>query len=380
MRSMLTALCAALTTATLSASAVAQDFSSASQMSHAAAAFLATLDAEQRALAATASLDDDETRDAWSNLPAAMVPRDGVAVGDLSDAQRVALHALLASSLSAQGYTKAAQVMWVDDLLHDMGQGMMESIRAQAGEQAAAGFAPIAESWSTMNYWVKVYGDPADARWAWVLSGHHLALSFTVVDGRLAFTPMFFGAEPEIVETGRHAGWRVLPQEAQRGLELMQSLDPEQRARALLSEDVDSAVFIGASRKGLEGEPAGLPASALSTDQQALLWALIQEYVGNVDHDAANEALAAIGAAGLDSLTFSWMGPSESARQRYFYRLHGPTLLIDYMRERGVGGASGNHIHTIVRDPRNDYGEDWLERHYDEAHARGDGPPPGRDE
>jgi hypothetical protein len=375
MRHLTFVLASAIAALALPAAALGQDPSTASQMSAAAATFLDTLSDEQRALAATASLDDDETRDAWSNLPAAMVPRDGVAVGDLSDAQRVALHALLASSLSAQGYTKAAQVMWVDDLLHDMGQGMMESIRAQAGEQAAAGFAPIAESWSTMNYWVKVYGDPADARWAWVLNGHHLALSFTVVDGRLAFTPMFFGAEPEIVETGRHAGWRVLPQEASRGLELMQSLDPEQRAQALLSEEVDPAAFIGAGRKGAQGEPAGLPASALNADQQVLLWALIQEYVGNVDHDAANEALAAIGAAGLDSLTFSWMGPSESARQRYFYRLHGPTLLIDYMREPGVGVPEGNHIHTIVRDPRNDYGEDWLARHYDEAHARGDGPP-----
>jgi hypothetical protein len=341
------------------------DPSSATQMARATEAFLATLDADQRTLA-TAALDDDATRDAWSNLPAAIVPRAGLRAGDMSEESRVALHAMLSSSLSAQGYLKAAGIMWVDDVLN-----------AQRGPGAPGG-RNFDVGWSTENYWVTVWGDPADARWAWGINGHHFAASFTVVDGRLSFTPMFLGAEPEIVETGRHAGWRVLPQEAQRGLELMQSLDDEQRALALLSENVDSAAFIGAGRKGREGEPQGLPGDALDTEQQALLWALIEEYVRNADHDAAAPALEAIRADGLGAIRFSWMGPYAGARDRYFYRVHGPSILIDYMREPGAGGGGSNHIHSIVRDPRNDYGEDWLERHYDEAHARGDGPPPGR--
>ena len=46
-------------------------------------------------------------------------------------------------------------------------------------------------------------------------------------------------------------------------------------------------------------------------------------------------------------------------------------ILIEYIRERGVGGDQGaaNHIHSIVRDPSNDYGEDWLELHYQEHHS-----------
>lgn len=370
MRRLTTVLTSSALALALAATGQAQDSSSVAQMSTAAEAFLDTLSEEQRALASTASLDDDETRDAWSNLPAAMVPRDGTATRDLGDEQRIALHGLLAASLSAQGYMKAAQIMWVDDLLHEMGEDMQAGIRANAGDEAADRFAPIAESWSTLNYWVKIYGDPGADRWAWVLNGHHLALSFTVVDGRLAFTPMFLGAEPEVVEAGRHAGWRVMPQEAQRGLELMQSLDEGQRATALLSQTVDAQAFIGAGRKDQQGEPRGIAGDALSAEQQELLWALVEEYVRNVDHDAADEALERIRADGLAALRFSWMGPSETARDRYYYRVHGPSILIDYMREPGVGGASGNHIHTIVRDPSNDYGEDWLQRHYDEAHAR----------
>jgi len=63
------------------------------------------------------------------------------------------------------------------------------------------------------------------------------------------------------------------------------------------------------------------------------------------------------------------MGPTDQFDARYYYRIHGPSILIEYAREKEVGGAegAGNHIHTIVRDPSNDYGEDWLGRHYEEV-------------
>ena len=55
-------------------------------------------------------------------------------------------------------------------------------------------------------------------------------------------------------------------------------------------------------------------------------------------------------------------------RQRHYYRVHGPSVLIEYTIERGVGGDAANHVHSIVRDPGNDYGEDWLGHHYKESH------------
>ena len=85
--------------------------------------------------------------------------------------------------------------------------------------------------------------------------------------------------------------------------------------------------------------------------------------------------MAAIRADGLEEIYFAWMGPAESPSDRYFYRVHGPSVLIDYMREPGVGVPAGNHIHSIVRDPSNDYGEAWLDRHYEEHHAPSFGPP-----
>ena len=86
--------------------------------------------------------------------------------------------------------------------------------------------AELVESWTSENYWVSFYGTPeVGATWGWQLSGHHLAANFTVVDSRLSITPLFLGAEPNEVQAGIEAGWRVLSHEAERGFELLQALD-----------------------------------------------------------------------------------------------------------------------------------------------------------
>jgi hypothetical protein len=62
-----------------------------------------------------------------------------------------------------------------------------------------------------------MFGKPGSARWGWIISGHHLAANFTVVDGRVAFTPLSVGAAPQTVEEGPYADWRVLDHEIVRG-------------------------------------------------------------------------------------------------------------------------------------------------------------------
>ena len=60
--------------------------------------------------------------------------------------------------------------------------------------------------------------------------------------------------------------------------------------------------------------------------------------------------------AGLAETWFAWSGPTTAGSASYF-RIQGPTLLIEYspQRMRG-GGLDPTHIHTIYRDPTNDYG------------------------
>jgi hypothetical protein len=83
--------------------------------------------------------------------------------------------------------------------------------------------------------------------------------------------------------------------------------------------------------------------------------------VRNAEFDAADAQLRAIGEAGWDALWFSWRGPVKPDG-RFYYRVHGPRLLIEYNR------VDENHDHSIARDPLNDYGADWLGQHLQEHH------------
>ena len=48
---------------------------------------------------------------------------------------------------------------------------------------------------------------------------------------------------------------------------------------------------------------------------------------------------------------FAWSGPTTNGGASY-YRIQGPTLVIEYAPQQG----NIDHIHTIYRDPTNDYG------------------------
>ena len=62
----------------------------------------------------------DSARTQWSNFPAGASPRPGVALGDLSESQRVLLHDLLRASTSSQGYHKLTGAIRAEQALHDI--------------------------------------------------------------------------------------------------------------------------------------------------------------------------------------------------------------------------------------------------------------------
>jgi hypothetical protein len=215
------------------------------------------------------------------------------------------------------------------------------------------------------HYAVAIFGEPGAAQWGWKLAGHHAAANFTVSGRRVGFTPTFLGSSPRIIPAGPYAGMMALPKEGDRGIVLMESLTPAQREKALLSEELADGIFSGPGRQNSLESYEGLPAGDLDADQQRLLRVLVEEYVRNAEVDAADAQLAAIEAAGWEALWFSWRGPVD-ATGRFYYRVHGPRLLIEYNR------VDQNHDHSIVRDPRNDYGADWLGQHLEEHHPTGE--------
>jgi hypothetical protein len=73
-----------------------------------------------------------------------------------------------------------------------------------------------------------------------------------------------------------------------------------------------------------------------------------------------------IKAEGLDKLHFAWAGSQKNELgQPHYYRIQSPQFLIEYDNVQN----DANHVHTVVRDLSNDFGEDVLGHHYIRDHS-----------
>jgi len=71
-----------------------------------------------------------------------------------------------------------------------------------------------------------------------------------------------------------------------------------------------------------------------------------------------NEVEALLREHGFEKVYFAWAGGLEVG-QKHYYRVHGPTFLIEYDNSQN----DGNHIHSIWRDLERDFGGDLLRKH-----------------
>jgi Protein of unknown function (DUF3500) len=92
--------------------------------------------------------------------------------------------------------------------------------------------------------------------------------------------------------------------------------------------------------------------------------------VRNADFDAAEAQLALVQQTWSDT-HFAWIGDADPTG-RFYFRVHGPRLLIEYDAVDPLA-SGGGHVHALTRDPVNDYGMDWLGLHYTEQAGGGGG-------
>jgi hypothetical protein len=210
-------------------------------------------------------------------------------------------------------------------------------------------------------YFVTLFGQPGDARWGWRVEGHHLSLNFTVgTDQVLGVTPSFYGANPAQILSGPRKGLRVLGGEEDLARKLVTSFNDDQRTLAVITNVAPRDIITGANRKAQTLEPMGIAAAKLQKSQQDMLFAVVKEYVFRYRNELAEADLKAIREAGAAKIYFAWAGGLEPG-QGHYYRIQGPTFLLEYDNTQD----KANHIHSVWRDLRNDFGEDVLRQHYD---------------
>jgi hypothetical protein len=313
---------------------------SPSLMAEAANRWLASLTPEQRAKA-TFTFEDDERLN-WHFIP---IERKGLPLREMTPAQKHLASALLSAGLSQQGYIKAETVMSLEEVLRLLEKG--------TGPER-----------DPEKYFVLIFGEPsATGTWGYRVEGHHLSQNYAVVNGRVAGSPSFFGANPAEVREGPRKGLRALAAEEDLGREVIQSLDAEHRQLAVVSVEAYKDILTMADRQAaLKGQPSGLPASKMNPKQFALLTALLEDYARNMPEQIAQSREEQIRKAGKD-IYFAWAGGVEKG-QPHYYRVQTPAILIEYDDTQN----NANHIHSVWRDFNGDFGEDLLKIHYQSSH------------
>jgi len=303
-------------------------------MAKAADAFLAALDPARRAKAAL-PFHSAERLD-WHFVPR---DRQGAPLKQMSADERRAALALLRSGLSARGFTKVDTILHLEEVLF--------AIEGSAMRDPGL-------------YYFTVFGRPSDkGAWGWRYEGHHVSLNWTVLDGRVVGSaPQFLGANPADVRDGSQKGTRALAAEEDLGRAFVKSLAAPQRSEAVVSADAPRDILTGASREAAIQEDRGLAYARLSQEQQGLLLSLIQEYASTQPLAVAQARLARV-KADLPGVKFAWMGGLEKG-QGHYYRIQGATFLIEY--DNTQNGA--NHVHSVWRDFKGDWGKDLLAEHY----------------
>ena len=300
--------------------------------------YLAALRPASRARATFAF--SDPARGDWHFVPR---ERRGLALGAMDDAERRATHALLRAALTPRGYGRALGVIELESVLRE--------IESNPGRDPGL-------------YHVSVFGEPAGAGpWSLRFEGHHLALNFTGVSrGGIAPTPLFLGSNPGEVLDGPRAGFKLLAPHEERARELVRSLSPPQRRKAVISETAPADVLFGPGRAVEPPEREGIAFAELDPEQLALARALVAEFEGDVAGGgrAAGEVPSA---SELASTRFAWAGGLEPG-QGHYWRIAGPRDVFEY--DNTQNGA--NHVHALWRDRANDLAAAWLARHHAAEH------------
>jgi hypothetical protein len=304
-----------------------------------AQAVLATLDAPGKAKVQFPFEGPQKTR--WSNLPSPMFERRGLRMGDLTAAQKAAVMNLLAAALSKEGYQKVIEIMRGDEVLRTTGGGR--------GGRGGPGAGP---AFGEAEYYLAFLGTPsATAPWMLQFGGHHLAINLTLAGSRATMAPSLPAAQPaSYTFEGRTV--RPLGRENDKAFALVNALDATQKRQAILTHTVSDLV-LGPGQDGRTIQPEGIRVSSLSSAQQAMLLDIAREWAGIMTDSFGEPRMAEIRSRLADTW-FAWSGPTTNGSAAYF-RIQGPTLVIEYAPQGSI-----DHIHTIYRDPTNDYGAQFA--------------------
>ncbi len=308
-----------------------------------ASAFLATLSSTQQT-AVQLPWDLASAR-RWSNLPAALVARNGLAWSALNATQQAAADGVVRAALSSAGNTLWSDMRAADNYLSVNGGG------ATYGEG---------------NYYIAFLGTPsATGFWVLQLTGHHLTYNLAFNGNTKSPTPLFLAVEPKGSFTLNGVSYD--PMQAQRTAVADLAITLSAYPAALLGGTYSDLLFGANGGGGIDGTyPKAYPSgtsgrgvaySSLSPTDQAKVQTLIRAYVNTQAPEYANDVLAAyLSDTALASTYVAYAGAGNTTSTGSYFRIDGPRVWIEFSVQRSIVIGNDIHYHTIWRDKTGDFG------------------------
>jgi hypothetical protein len=296
---------------------------------------------------------ETEERRNWFFVP---IERKGLPLMEMDELQRDAALKLIKASTSESAGKTTLSIMQLEVILKQIEKLAPENNRRHPGK-----------------FYFSVFGTPdAQKLWGWRIEGHHISLNFSSENGKIiSGTPLFLGSNPAIVPEGYpEAGKQLIKQEEILGLDLLHSFTDEQLKKVIISDKPPVEILSSNTAHFLKSDSlkTGISFTEMTKSQQQKLVGLISFYVERYPFGFAHEFMQKIEKAGLDKLVFTWMGAKEAkiGNGGHYYRIQNPVLFIEYDNTQN----NANHVHTVIRDLTNDFGEDLLRKHYAEEHKK----------
>lgn len=294
-------------------------------------AFLGTLSTSQQS-SVIYSLTSSNATDYWSNLPAAMATRHGMALSSMTTDQKTAAMALINGALTSSGQTYVTNILAADDYLNANGGG---------------------STYGSGNYYVSFLGTPSTTG-AWILefTGHHYTYLYSInsSNSAVSLTPNFVGVEP-VSFTSNGSTIQAMASRQQALLAMLDGLSSTELASAEITGISD--LVVGPQEDGNFPSQSGLAVSGLSDTEKALVKAAIASYADDANGTGQYDAYTTDTA--LNSTYISWANYSDLATKGSYVRIDGPRVWIEFSVQGGVV-LSANHYHSIWRDKTYDYG------------------------
>ena len=309
----------------------------------AAEEFLATLSEEQKEKVLYDYNDDTKTT-SWSNFPVTFVERSGLKLGDLNQEQQKAALIVLKALLNDDAYAKVTGIMEGDQYLYD-----------KAG----------ATDLGNTQYNIAFFGNPSNtSAWAVQFGGHHVGINATFDNGAITFAPTHLGTQPTTYVDDNGQTKSALGGMYETAFAFYNSLTEEQKSKLYQGEEVKNLSCVPGDTCDYP-TGTGIKGSDLTDEQKQLLLKVIANWVDLADSETTQKELDAISAT-LDETYINWSGATTydtSQGTGIYLQISGPKAYIELSSQDNSAGAeidgvstSGwGHIHTIYRDPTNDY-------------------------